>query len=132
MALHTMIENLNRARRELDLKAREEITKALIPLIPEGMTLVWEQYTDYWNDGEPCTFNVHDPMLFDGSRTHEICWGEPDSWDHFGIHEHHVESIRDAFKALPNDLMLAAFGDHVTVRLTSESSVEILDNTNHD
>ena len=70
MALQTMIEKLNTARREYNAQLAEiakggqkEIGAFLGPLIPPGYALKWKQYTPYFNDGDACTFSVHEPYL---------------------------------------------------------------------
>lgn len=70
MALETMITKLAKAREEYNQKLKElgdsaaqKIAEYLGPLIPPGHTLQWDQYTPYFNDGEPCTFSIHEPYL---------------------------------------------------------------------
>jgi hypothetical protein len=42
----------------------------------------WEQYTPYFNDGEPCTFSVYDPQLVnaDGDTLDRNLEVSEDSW----------------------------------------------------
>lgn len=43
----------------------EELLAALDALfeLPEVLAIRWHQYTPYFNDGEPCTFSVYDPLI---------------------------------------------------------------------
>lgn len=70
MALKTMIENLNKARKayegqlaELGKNAQKAVAEFLAPLIPPGYAVKWTQYTPYFNDGDACTFSVHAPYI---------------------------------------------------------------------
>jgi hypothetical protein len=70
MALQTMIEKLNEAKKayeaqlaELGKQGQKAVADFLAPLIPPGYKLMWTQYTPYFNDGEACHFGVHDAYL---------------------------------------------------------------------
>lgn len=70
MALNTMIEKLNEARRAYDAQLAEiqkqgaaAVAEHLAANVPPGYVLQWRQYTPYFNDGEPCRFSVHEPYL---------------------------------------------------------------------
>ncbi|MGN6110090.1 MAG: hypothetical protein ACTHU0_33600 [Kofleriaceae bacterium] len=79
MALKTMIENLNKARRDYDdqlasfgSQAKEAVAAHLAAHIPEGFAVQWRQYTPYFNDGEPCTFRVRDAYLVKSAHAEEM------------------------------------------------------------
>lgn len=94
----------------------------------------WEQYTPYFNDGEPCEFTIY-------SISVKPVGGRPDDGDnedgfidHWSL-KYHGENDRpellpiyEATEALDNavnggefyDVLLDAFGDHATVTVTSE------------
>ncbi len=70
MALQTMIEKMNAAKKVYDEsieEARKDGASAIGELfkghIPEGFAISWKQYTDYFNDGSPCVFRVRDPFV---------------------------------------------------------------------
>lgn len=46
---------------------REQLHEAFRPLFDSGKlkTIAWQQYTPYFNDGDPCCFTVSGPLLFD-------------------------------------------------------------------
>ena len=83
MALKTMIENLNAARKAYDeqlaalgAEAAKAVAEFLGQRIPAGFKLEWTQYTPYFNDGEPCTFSVHTPYLYKPEGDEEHRWAE--------------------------------------------------------
>lgn len=41
-------------------KALKEAFKELFATFPEIESIVWAQYAPYFNDGDPCTFDVHE------------------------------------------------------------------------
>lgn len=41
-----------------------DTSKSIFDEIPRLTAIMWMQYTPYFNDGEPCTFTVHDPTFF--------------------------------------------------------------------
>lgn len=70
MALATMIEKLNAAKKayedqlaSIGKDAQKAVAEFLVPHMPAGFALFWTQYTPYFNDGETCTFSVHDVYL---------------------------------------------------------------------
>jgi hypothetical protein len=70
MAIGTMLKKLADARAKYEAaleqfgeKTQKELGELLGPLIPPGWALKWTQGTPSFNDGEPCTFSVHDPYL---------------------------------------------------------------------
>jgi hypothetical protein len=46
--------------------------KGLFELHPDVAAIRWRQYTPYFNDGEPCTFNVCDPEVLLVGRNPEV------------------------------------------------------------
>ena len=86
MALKTMIENLNKARADYEAQlasigenAQKAVAEFLSPLVPPGYAVTWRQYTPHFNDGDACTFSVHDPELAklddDGDTSEGIDFG---------------------------------------------------------
>lgn len=116
--------------------------------LPGVSGLVWEQYTPYFNDGDPCEFSVGEArVLVEGmdSEAYEEAetdygWGYS-AWDlvHWKTNEP-VELpgeadalvLRDALQNLRtagwNDVAKANFGDHAKVTATKDGfSVEFYD-----
>ena len=146
MALKTMIENLNKARKnyedqlkELGKDSQAAVSEFLAPHIPPGFVLQWAQYTPYFNDGEACIFRVGEPFLIKIPETgigdlhryseeNDDCVSKYETKGRFDdamiVEGLTVGQARAAFKAwdeLPEDLLEAAFGDHVKVNVTSTS-----------
>lgn len=103
---------------------------------PTIKAVVWVQYTPYFNDGEPCVFQVHDmqPLTSvgfkrwkdEGSRgwraeefipfdwKDNICEGETISREEFESAQKFLRVIHK----LPDDVFLDMFGDHTMVLAT--------------
>lgn len=64
----------------------KEVFKAFFAEVPEIKTVIWTQYTPYFNDGETCVFNVYDPAFTniekDSEDFEDIKYG-----DYFGEEE---------------------------------------------
>lgn len=113
---------------------------------PTITAIRWYQYTPYFNDGEACTFSVNDPYVavkpveeldFDGypddaegwishySSKNVLSKAEQKSFDDFG----------KAICGKLEDLMLMAFGDHVSVAVMKDEKGKItfrIDEYQHD
>lgn len=66
-ALKKQTQDMNKAiealRKEYQAKIQtsfHEATKSFFESTPEVSQLMWTQYSPYWNDGDECTFRVHD------------------------------------------------------------------------
>lgn len=144
--------SLIQLQRELDEKlktfGKEAFTEALAPFFeanPRVDGIVWSQYTPYFNDGDACTFGVHEPYLVSASLIEEF----PEYAEEY-MHENalYVSSYRtekeepnDATRAMqglgpiwagiPESVFLAVFGDHVQVLINRDGTVEV-DETDHD
>lgn len=104
---------------------------------PELKVMKWSQYTPYFNDGDSCTFTVHDAYVcnYEGIST----WGEWEGTDEDGntMAEPHDLNVcylggSTGAKAFPelhelntfmqsqlgNDVLEEEFGDHVEVCVT--------------
>lgn len=100
---------------------------------PKVDGIVWTQYTPYFNDGDTCTFGVHEPYLFSASAAAE---NEESVEDY--MHEHAISSygnnnpLEGAYKEfgtiwqqIPEAIFLAVFGDHVKVTLNRDGTSEV-------
>lgn len=177
MALATMIAELTKARKDYQEKlaalgsdTQKAIAEFLSPRIPEGFAVQWNQYTPYFNDGEPCTFRLGDPYLVKldptKNREHISRYAEDSEEPCVGLsyglagydlegpsHEEtrpngskytqpHYEAVEGAPRAivlelaelwrqLPEDMLEAAFGDHVRVRVFHDGTATTNDH-DHD
>lgn len=116
--------------------------------------IAWEQYTPYFNDGEPCEFGIGEPRYtsnkklaekwlneergyLDGEEVREVYpdqteewykenyYLEPWSYEGYGDHPDGLENVN-----IPVDegrfehALLGAFGDHTTVVVTPDRVVQ--------
>lgn len=79
--IQNLVEEFNKFQEEFRQKAQEEfknVFREYWQQNPKVYAVVWQQFTPYFNDGDPCEFSVHDlePMtkeLFDE-------WQEEGGW----------------------------------------------------
>lgn len=114
----------------------------------------WEQYTPYFNDGEPCEFSVHEPRIKPSEETlnqakegsDRVCEDGGDygdgflsQWDLDYTYDDNrkkqfsnpaqtklseiINEVTAFISNVPDDIMLAAYGDHQRVTATKESVV---------
>lgn len=86
-ALHGQMLDLNAKIKELQdqaAKTSQEVFKSSLKqffdAVPEIQSIVWRQYTPYFNDGDSCEFSVHDANFYsspDGTDEDD----EEDGWD---------------------------------------------------
>lgn len=65
-SLNTTIENLKSLRKTLMEQAQTAIKEAFEGFLkahPQCKTVVWSQYTPYFNDGDGCIFSVNEPTF---------------------------------------------------------------------
>lgn len=98
---------------------KEHFTK-LFALCPELEAVRWEQYTPYFNDGDPCEFSVHDWTVRMAGAT-----GDADLDDDFDYIPYKPQNpvyktIQDFEAAVPEEVLEVAFGDHVQITATRE------------
>jgi hypothetical protein len=128
-----------KAEYEAAVKAvgREGIQKLLAPVFesfPNVKAVRWTQYTPYFNDGEPCEFssNADYPELcFSADPAGDVVTKEDFDEDFEGSwgcrQDAEKQKAFKAFKealALPDDVLLAAFGDHAQVTV-DRNGVEV-------
>lgn len=97
---------------------------------PSNLTrIVWTQYTPYFNDGDSCTFGVHDLELYvtiDGVEHEHSLWELKSTCD-YGVEaraqvgKKTIAAFLAVWKQLDEDILEAVFGDHVTVTVTADS-----------
>lgn len=123
---------------------REELTSQVQAVLKEGLqqfmreqseikALVWVQYTPYFNDGEECTFAMHDiyytvdPAVNLENIPRGAFYGDDDNWyPQYRKKTPLSKETADGFAALSKALHAAqddlklALGDHVQVIVTAE------------
>ena len=131
-----------------DLGAKEigaHVMEVLKDLDPRIKGITWKQYVPYFNDGESCTFGVHDPEILldrgtaDPEDVEEGDGEDPDGWDriyswYFSKYpdlQASMVKLRDAVTDIPEDVLEAAFGEHAEIRIT-RSGVDYDEYADHD
>jgi hypothetical protein len=64
--LSTLIEETKTLKAKMQADGKAALQEAFTEFFaahPEAKAIVWTQYTPYFNDGEACTFSVHDFQL---------------------------------------------------------------------
>jgi hypothetical protein len=123
---------IEEAQKTVHAKGEDALKKAFAELFdtyPEIKAIRWDQYTPYFNDGDSCEFGVHsfdacfeDTVEEDAERevngmTFEyLGYGFKER----GRHPKASEAIKDLERAIPEDVMLAVFGDHAEIVATRE------------
>lgn len=62
----TLIQKQQELRKEFQASAQKifkGVTQEFFDKNPGITAVIWTQYCDYFNDGEPCTFAVHEPVF---------------------------------------------------------------------
>jgi hypothetical protein len=120
------------ALREKGQEILKETFKKFFDENPDLIALRWEQYTPYFNDGESCTFGVHDlyAKYTGGEGGAEEETGDDDDAGFDYIRSGHwygdraspqwLCDVQKEFKSFPEDLLEAAFGDHAKITATRD------------
>ena len=97
---------------------------------PEVKKIRWEQFTPYFNDGDPCEFNVHEPAVkFTGhlkqfsEQYSDYGDGYLDAWnlkyraekDKFSLPEGLVEALSAVSSSRFESVCRSNFGEHARV-----------------
>lgn len=100
--------------------------KAFFEEYPQVKAVGWKQYTPHFNDGDPCTFSVHEPYLTtkDGDFSEVSSFYEDDDESGYGFKDEY--SLKGPLKtalgrigaSMDSDIFESAFGDHVLVIAT--------------
>lgn len=133
---------------------RQEAAALIKPMLsefikqnPQVSAVKWTQYTPYFNDGDQCTFNVHEPSFFfaadpennnpedhDGFESYSMNRGADYKWG--PSLEHASAATQAACYELSGELQGVSdaleelFGDHVRVIVTADGVS--VDEYNHD
>lgn len=97
----------------------------------EVKSILWVQYTPYWNDGEECVFRVGDVYFSNASEQDDLDqlspWGEyegdnEDIWERCAYDLNKDAQWLDKFLSGSDmkEVMKSTFGDHVKIIATKE------------
>lgn len=138
MSKFAALKQLSEEHQKLIEAHQEKVKEAGQPAIEEGLreffaanpkieAIRWTQYTPHFNDGEACTFSVHEPYIkIQGAEI-----DEDDDEDGDGFQYNAPPDLEDAFSKLTDDLMNLedeleiVFGDHARITVTRAGEVEI-------
>ena len=144
MSAKQKIEDLSKKMSDLQKEMKDEGQKAfkealteLLKEYPVVEAVRWTQYTPYFNDGGPCEFSVHNKTVkFVGGDDEggDDENGFYDSWSVKYYSEKGGEeskgfpqgalaaanAIHKFLSAVPDEIYLASFGDHVEVTATRD------------
>lgn len=101
---------------------KEALAEAFKPIFAEHPTVIsfeWRQYTPFFNDGDVCSFSVHGDypeIQFEGDEDREEVPYKCEDPSRKAADD----AIGDAISGVPEDIMLAVFGDHCKVVATRD------------
>jgi hypothetical protein len=122
--------------------AKKEVIQTFedfLAAFPEIKSVQWSQYTPYFNDGDRCTFNVHDFALEVFEEKRGDLFESDEMWeaaqDDFAVYDGHEQafdqdsprareilaSLDSLHKIVDSGLFEAMWGDHSHVTATRES-----------
>jgi L-ribulose-5-phosphate 3-epimerase UlaE len=115
---------LHQLKKEMSEKFQSELKtvfKAVFEQYPAVTKMCWTQYTPYFNDGDPCVFNVHDLYVFDDTVEEDSDYydGVDVSWGEGKEQYPEIAQISKNLSAA-DDLLLEMFGDHCQIIVTRD------------
>jgi hypothetical protein len=151
MALKTMLAKVKEARaaykaaldeagKDLQKSLAEYLAEALRQAPEEYVAVRWSQYSPYFNDGEACTFSVHEPFVLttdsDEDERYEGAWYREEYYSAYYKKtepEQHVglKALNEAWSSIEEDIFERAFGDHVQITVRRDGSFSV-DDRGHD
>lgn len=108
---------------EAEVMLKEEAIK-IFDRFPQLESIAWQQYTPYFNDGDPCTFYANtDEMMVNG----EWIWDWSDTEENKWVEEAHEMAV-SLIGTLSDEELEDLFGDHAEVWMTRDGfTVECCD-----
>ncbi len=140
------LEALRKLKEEYEVRIKKdgkaavtEAFKELFDKFPELGSVVWLQFTPYFNDGEPCYFRVNELDFnlakdapeewkstfgeWDGANLSSYYYGEslyPSNYEEIPRLKELAKTVKSLNKDMPKDLLLYVFGDHCKVIVTKD------------
>lgn len=137
--LDQLIDKKERVERELSEELMTVIRETLKEFFKDSKItkITWTQYTDYFNDGEPCTFCIYEPEFFTNDETDlwiidKRGYGYSIGEARGNLPEEKWDLFLDLWKSCcrVSDMMQSLLGDHVKIVCTPDK-IEIEEYTNH-
>ena len=129
----TTIQNLMAKKAELvaEMRAKgadalKEVFKEFFAAHPTCKAVRWQQYTPYFNDGEPCEFSRNDLEVKMADSPEDAGDYEDGFESSYCSRKKESPELAAAFKAtreiekIDDEIFEMAFGDHVEVTATAE------------
>ncbi len=130
----------NKKLQEEGQAALKEVFKEVFNTHPRLKSIVWTEFTPYFNDGDVCTFRVHDfDVHISDVQDEEYNENYNESIDeyHFGESVFHLgdlskedqeigailKDVQKLESELPNDVLESVFGDHCKIVATPEKFI---------
>ena len=118
--LTTKIQNIENFLREVNIKQRalfHEICDEVFNSCPSLNTISWTQYTPYFNDGDPCIFNIQNEVSFSKDE-----WIDVDPFQSYEKSDEELEKCEEItmfenFMYNEVDTLGQLFGEDVFVRI---------------
>lgn len=150
--LSKIIKEFNKKKEELAQQVGKELANSIPDFPPDVDSVGWVQYTDYFNDGEPCTFSVHSDYLYVNDEHEEEIdeghpitkerkrvykqndkkeWIEVDNPDYDPAYETFFNGIRQLIGTIPEEIMQDLYGDHAMVTIYKDKSIKTTDYSDH-
>lgn len=135
------IDGIKKQKEELTAALRKDFAPLFSDLFSKSKIVKsfgWNQYTPYFNDGEECVFGVNADYIYINGRYEEDFNGEDDFFNEthgwgqnkvgnpFYIKEEAevFQQIKEILKSIPDEFYRNLFGDHVTVTVKSDGTIE--------
>lgn len=103
---------------QLQLAFGREV-KEFFKKFPEARTVSWNQYTPYFNDGDECVFSVNEYSVTVNGCLRDNDYQDDDS--------DAANAFRTLLSDAGDDVLRAAYGDHVEITLTRDGDHKIKD-----
>lgn len=130
-------------RKVLVEKLRTEFGSMMSPLFEKSdkiESMGWRQYTPYFNDGDSCSFSVHEPDQINGEDDSDIEWYDWRVSYYLKENRYKTEiegnskididacaaflEFKELIESIPDDVLEDLFGDHVLVTVNRNGEVE--------
>ena len=124
--MNEIIKSFSEYKQTVQEKLKKDFKAIITKLFEENSELkaiVWEQYTPYFNDGDPCNFGLTEVVFTNatGDDLDDISYGSYDGENEdVCVFSEYNEVERLMTSSGMEDVMLATFGDHVRVVATRE------------
>jgi hypothetical protein len=124
---------------------KEHFGSLFVPIFEKSSlieSVSWTQYTNYFNDGDPCNFNAHtDEIYINEEFEYEHDWY---SWEVGTKYEESlrpainreesliVKGIKEILDSFSAETLKKLFGDHKQITIMKDGTVNVGSYTRHD